>query len=63
MDTLLDLYAGVERTNIPKKITECLFRLFLMQIKTMDDMIEERLRKIENEELLRIFPINTVIGT
>ena len=29
----------------------------------MDDVIEERFRKIENEELLRIFPINTVIGT
>ena len=26
-------------------------------------MIEERFRKIENEELLRIFPINTVVGT
>ena len=26
-------------------------------------MIEERFRKIENEELLRMFSINTVIGT
>ena len=25
----------------------------------MDDMIEERFRKIENEELLKIFPIHT----
>ena len=29
----------------------------------MDDKIEQRFRKIENEELLRIFPINTVLGT
>ena len=29
----------------------------------MDDVIEKRFRKIENEELLRIFPINAVIGT
>ena len=28
----------------------------------MDDMIEQRYRKIESEELLRIFPINLVIG-
>ena len=26
----------------------------------MDDVIEERSRKTENEELLRIFPINMV---
>ena len=42
------------------KKEKCLFRSFLMQIKTMDDVIEERNRKIENEELLRIFPINVV---
>ena len=29
----------------------------------MDGVIEERFRKIENEELLRIIPINTVIST
>ena len=29
----------------------------------MDDKIEQMFRKIENEELLRIFPINTVLGT
>ena len=28
----------------------------------MDDVIEQRFRKIESEELLRIFPINMVIG-
>ena len=33
-----------------------------MQI-TMDGVIEQRFRKIENEELLRIFLVNTVIGT
>ena len=30
---------------------------------TMDNLIEEPFKKIENEELLRIFPINTVVGT
>ena len=30
---------------------------------TMDKLTEERFRKIENEELLKIFPINTVIST
>ena len=29
----------------------------------MDNLIKERFRKIENEELLKIFLINTVIGT
>ena len=29
----------------------------------MDDVTEQRLRKIDSEKLLRIFPINTVIGT
>ena len=38
-------------------------QMFLMQITTKDDVIEECFRKIENEESLRIFPINTVIGT
>ena len=46
-----------------KKRKGCLFRSFLMQITTMDDVIEESFIKIENEELLRIFPINTVSGT
>ena len=46
-----------------KKRKECPFRSFLMQIIAMDEVIEERFRKIENGELLRIFPINTVIGT
>ena len=46
-----------------KKRKECLFRSFLMQITTTDGVIEECLRKIENEELLRVFPINTVVGT
>ena len=31
-----------------------------MQIITMDGVIEERFRKIENEELSRLFPINIV---
>ena len=34
-----------------------------MQTTTIDNVIEEQFRKIENEELLRIFPINTVVGT
>ena len=29
----------------------------------MDDVIEQPVRKTESEELLRIFPINMVIGT
>ena len=45
-----------------KKRKDYLFQSLLMQI-TMDDKIEQRFRKIENEELLRIFPINTVLGT
>ena len=28
----------------------------------MDDVIEQCFRKIESEELLRIFPISTMIG-
>ena len=49
-----------------EKRKECLFPSFLMQIATIDDVIEEhfrKIRKIENGELLRIFPVNTVIGT
>ena len=34
-----------------------------MQLTTMDNVIEEHFRKTENTELLRIFPINTIIGT
>ena len=30
---------------------------------TMDEVIVERFKKIQNEELLRIFHINTVIRT
>ena len=29
----------------------------------MDDMIEQRFKKIESEEMIRIFPVNMVIGT
>ena len=43
-----------------EKRKECLFRSFLMEIITMDDVIEEWFRKIENEELLRIFPFSEV---
>ena len=32
-----------------------------MQIRIIDDVIGERFRKVENEELLRIFPINEKI--
>ena len=28
----------------------------------MDEVIKQRFRKIESEELIRIFPINTVLG-
>ena len=28
----------------------------------MDDVIEQHFRKIESEELLRVFPINTEVG-
>ena len=42
------------------KRKECLFRSFLIEILIIDDVIEEWFRKIENEELLRIFPISMV---
>ena len=46
-----------------KKMKRVSLSIILNQITTMDDVIEESFIKIENEELLRIFPINTVSGT
>ena len=63
LDTLLISMQVSKEQMFHNKRKECVFRSFLMQITTMDGVIEERFIKIENEELLRIIPISTVIGT
>ena len=50
----------VSREQMAYKKEKNVFWLFLIQITTMNNVMEERFRKNENEEFLKIFPVNTV---
>ena len=62
LDTVVRcLYRCGENTFLIKT-DKSVFRTFLKQIKNDRWRFEQRFRKTGSEELLRMFPINTVIG-
>ena len=62
MNTAVTCLCRCGGKNLFTKIEKSVFYTFLKEIKNDEWRVEQRTKKIESDELLRIFPINTVVG-